>query len=435
MFKLRKVSIYWFVAALLLGLNAQKSLARGWVKYENSHFVAYSNAKKKRVMALMTELELFRAAVLQLSNITIPIDAPKTKLIITRSRREFQKLAGSKNTAGYAMRVGSGSLLVMPAGSNMKNAKDTIRHEYTHALLRYKKFPYPNWYEEGFAELAAATEVNLEDKSFHFGGPSYRSTKGRYVIFDWEDLVADYFSPHLLNDFYKGTSAYFQAWILTHYLTLGDNFSHAGGLQAYFDGIRAGQNSIETFENIFGMTPEQMWDKELANYINAMPMYTMKFSSELLDMNFSVYKANPEDYEPMVNYLKYRSLVRNKPKLLSKPLRKIAGLWGDITLKKQCENTVSITLDKKSSNTFLAFNSSYYGLLSNSYSYQLRDKGFLYLTPNQTTIASTEGGDAILQETLSAAELGLFMPRKDLICVTTSQGFPKVCKHMLVRCD
>ena len=53
-----------------------------WHKYENSHFIAYSDNSEPPVRRLLKELEYFRAAVIQFANIEVPPDTPKTHLVV-----------------------------------------------------------------------------------------------------------------------------------------------------------------------------------------------------------------------------------------------------------------------------------------------------------------------------------------------------------------
>ena len=111
-----------------------------WLRYENPHFIAYSNAPEKKVAPLLSDLETFRAAFLQIGNIAVPPDAPKTTVLITASKKEFQKLSTSKLAVGFAANDGKRTLIVMSTHGDKNDTRTTIRHEYGHALLRYKKF-------------------------------------------------------------------------------------------------------------------------------------------------------------------------------------------------------------------------------------------------------------------------------------------------------
>ncbi|MBK6740036.1 MAG: hypothetical protein IPG64_20440 [Haliea sp.] len=126
---------------------------------ENSHFVAYSDAAESKVMALMDNLERFRGAVLQVSNIKIPQSAPKTLVVITRDRSTFSGATPHRNTAGFAISDGTQTLIVLPAFGSTSWTHSVIRHEYGHALLRFMEFSYPTWYEEGFAEGVATVKT------------------------------------------------------------------------------------------------------------------------------------------------------------------------------------------------------------------------------------------------------------------------------------
>ena len=158
--------------AFLIGLSTLLFCVPGragdqpWSRYENQHFVAFSNAPAKRALGLLEDLESFRGAFLQVGNVEIPADAPKTKVLILANKKEFQKLVSNKLQAGFAASDGRSTVIVMPGDGAKGWARTVIRHEYGHALLRFKKFDYPAWYAEGFAELVSSTDVVNKGRSF-----------------------------------------------------------------------------------------------------------------------------------------------------------------------------------------------------------------------------------------------------------------------------
>ena len=124
-----------------------------WHQYESTNFIANSSASEKKTLAMLENLEMFRAAVLQVANLRVPEFAPKTEVLIFRTKKEFAALEPGKNVAGYALYHDGRFLIVMRASGRKAWATQLIRHEYSHILLGYKEFPYPRWYNEGFAEL------------------------------------------------------------------------------------------------------------------------------------------------------------------------------------------------------------------------------------------------------------------------------------------
>ena len=148
-----------FLTVLVLLADSRAAATdANWLRYENPHFIAYSNAPEKKVAPLLSDLETFRAAFLQVGNISVPPDAPKVTVLIPASMQEFQKLAQNKLVVGFATGNSKRPLIVMPAQGEKDLTRTTIRHEYGHVLLHYKDFAYPAWFEEVFSELVSSTK-------------------------------------------------------------------------------------------------------------------------------------------------------------------------------------------------------------------------------------------------------------------------------------
>jgi hypothetical protein len=246
------------VAAASAGPVRPATAAGNWVRYENATFVAYSRAPDKKVVALLDELETFRAAFTQVGNIAIPPGAPKTVVLVPAKTGEFRKLASSRLVAGFAQHDGQRTLIVIPVFGDREWTRTVVRHEYGHALLRYKDFRYPAWYEEGFAELVSSTSLVDGGQSFTVGVPPRRAVMNGPPLVDWDALVSQGLRPETMRDAQRASSAYAQSWLLAHYFTLGNNLKNAPRLQAYFDRLRAGEPPGHAFEASFGMTASEL---------------------------------------------------------------------------------------------------------------------------------------------------------------------------------
>jgi len=282
------------LSALLVALFAMTGVvlagSGSWYRYENGYFIAYSNASEKKTRKLLSDLESFRAAFVQVGNITIPEGTAKTRVIIVRNKREFSKLTYNKLVGGFAHPIEDGTVLVLPAAGDPEWTKTVIQHEFGHALLGFKDFNFPKWYQEGFSEIVSTTELTNKGQSFKFGGRPYRLRFYTPLIFDWNALIADDFAPHTITNAAVGSSAYAQAWLLAHYVTLGSQ-ENAKNLQNYFGLIRTGASSSDAFVEAFGVTAKEMWDSELEAYSRRMPEFTFRFASGTLDADFVRMKA------------------------------------------------------------------------------------------------------------------------------------------------
>lgn len=338
----------WFaglaIISLLAGSTVAGAAATPWSRYDNPFFTAYSNASERTVRGLLQDLEEFRAAVLQVANVQIPVDAPTTLVLITANKKEFDRLKPSQHTAGYAIGEGGRTVIVLPA-SGGDAGSTVIRHEYGHALLRFKKFRYPTWYEEGFAEIASAVELKRGGERFIVGAPPKRAVFNGVPIFPWEELFSEDFAPHAIGDLRDGSSAYAQAWLMAHYATLGDRGANAERLQRYFDLTTAGEPYLQAFRMAFGFEPSAAWDSVLRAYSERIPAYTFTFQPGSLHTRFSRRAADTTEYQPLVNFLARMAVARFHQTPPSDPLAALRGRWAPNTMSGRCEDAVEFRVE------------------------------------------------------------------------------------------
>lgn len=337
--------------ALLLILNcsvfAPATLAASdpWFRYDNPHFITYSNAAEKETRQLLEELETFRAAFLQIGNVAIPASTPETIVLITDNKREFSRLTPGRNTAGFAFETDGKSFIVMPATGGKKWSTTVIRHEYGHVLLRHKKFPYPSWYEEGFAELVSATQLTDKGASFMLGKPPDRAKHNGPPLMEWNFLVSDEFNPHQITDARLGSSAYAQAWLLAHFMTLGKELRNAPKLQKYFDLLKEGVGSTAAFEEAFEATADELWVSDLKAYTRKIPVYTFKYLPGAVQTEFSRVPADDHDVLPLVDYLQLRSLAFQDAESPEDALALLPGSWAPLSLSENCAPASRFVVD------------------------------------------------------------------------------------------
>jgi len=411
-------------AAWAFLLPAGELCARDWYRYENDHFVAYSNAPERRTRLLLEELERFRAVFLLVGNVEIPDDAPRTMVILARNQQEFRQFAG-RFTGGFALRGDGQTLIVMPATGERDWATTVIRHEFAHALLRYKGYPYPFWYEEGFAEIMSAVSFPDRGRAFTIGAVPQRAGSSR-PRYDWNDLIADDFNLHAIGNPEVASSAYAQAWLLAHWATFGDETRNAAKLQQYFNLVQAQVPSLEAFSRSFGATPAELWAGPLQEYSRRVPAFQFGFDTTTLDTGFDRTPADPAEYEPVLEHLRIRHLVRGT-RMVREPLSRLSGAWGTVPLVwhdavsgKHCEQPVMFSVDGDagllSTIRHLAADQQQWQL----YRIEIPDRESLLLHPESRS-------DGELGQTLRVQ-----MPERDLLCVLAADG--DFCQSVLQRC-
>jgi hypothetical protein len=127
-------------------------------------------------------------------------------------------------------------------------------------------------------------------------------------------LVSDDFEPHKIVRPQQASSAYFQAWLLTHYTTLGDNGKNAQKLQLYFTFLKSGQKSESAFQNAFGKSASELWKSDLKSYTKRIPNYVMRFNPGILDTNFTRTEALTTEIEPIITSLETSSMEGKSPR-------------------------------------------------------------------------------------------------------------------------
>ena len=291
--------------SLGLAIHADTTSAaeRPWILYENAYIQAYSNESEKAVRKLLSELEDFRAAVTQVANIRIPQGAPKAQVVVFASRNSFQELVGSDYIDGFATVFGGLPYMVLPhAGSNKRTAS-IIRHEYAHVLLAYKRFPYPKWFQEGFAELMSATTFRKRRRQFSVGDFPGRNRAGAFLL-PWSEIVSAGFDTHSIEDPVQASDAYLQCWLLTHYFMLGNNFQNSQMLVEYLTRLANGEDSLVAFESVVGMPAEEFGARLFREYgARNMKYVVYDFRPEFRDHDFTSREMNDAEAEALLSGL------------------------------------------------------------------------------------------------------------------------------------
>jgi hypothetical protein len=193
--------------------------------------------------------------------------------------------------------------IVMPAGRMDDFSKASIRHEYTHVLLGYSEHRFPKWYQEGFAEFMSGTTFRDNDTKFTFGEwPGRSQAPGALVA--WGELMSDEFEFHSTGSGARVSNAYLQAWLLVHYLTIGDQFSHYEGLTQYLGRYAAGEPSLSALKGVFDMTPDELGTPLAKAYIKKSPYYVLDFKPGMQDHEFTRAEADQDAARDTIETIK-----------------------------------------------------------------------------------------------------------------------------------
>lgn len=310
--KYRRIDIRALASAgLLLVLITQTAVSKeqAWHRYESTYLIANSNASHRKTLAILKELELFRAAAVQVLNLQVPESAEKTEVLILKTFKEFRKLRPA-NVGGFAMRHNGRFLIVMPASGDLDWAKELVRHEYSHVLLGYSNLRYPQWYNEGFAELVSTVNFRNKNTAFTLGEPPAGIKYASGNNFNWNTLISEGFDHSMHRS--KVSSAYAQSWLLTHYVTLGEDFSNTPKLHEYLRLINAGQPSLPAFEQAFGMNGKVLWTRKLKSYSKRLFYLVYDFSPSALHTDFESSGSDAAKVESLLDHLKARAIAHKE---------------------------------------------------------------------------------------------------------------------------
>jgi len=294
----RPGSLIVFIVVVVIGLMMFSDATpseRSWYRYENSHFEVYSDESQRVVRKLLEELENFRAAVLQVTNIKVPQSAPKLCVFIFTSDKEYFDLVGHGRVGGLPIWIDGVPHMALVSQGDARSRKRGIRHRYAHVLLAYNNASYPKWFEEGFALVYASTEFRKKNTEFTVGkalGGPFRSK----ISVPWRHIISEDFNPHSQSTPHPLSSTMYPSWLLTHYFLLGDNFRNAPLLAQYLALLGDGAPSAKAFEAIVGEPVDQFGNKLLKVYGRGQAKYMVfELQSPELDHQFTRRKATQDE--------------------------------------------------------------------------------------------------------------------------------------------
>lgn len=328
-------------SAFPAGSMAQES---GWWQYENSHFIAYSNAGKASVNEILLSLEQFRAAAFQIPSFVVPEGRPETMVILPATREEFLTFAYYDTMAGFAAVLGGQPTIVLSASEPNLDPGVVVGHEFAHTLLFNDYFKHPSWYAEGFAEIASSIVINRKDNTFTIGARDDLRKKVAKPAIDWNDLVHGAFNAHTLGDPERTASAYAQDWLLVHYLTLNENADYASEINRYFAGINNGMPSNAAFADAFGQTAADLWQSDLKAYVSGIRNRVFSFDPTLMDLDFQASYTAGAELQPILKFLKDNADVRHGRNAPVDPRIHLPGQWDWLKLDDQCSDPISFRL-------------------------------------------------------------------------------------------
>ncbi|MCC7257408.1 MAG: hypothetical protein IT486_03460 [Gammaproteobacteria bacterium] len=291
----------FFLIAVALVSPMAVSAESAWRVLENPWFRSLTNTNVERARELIEELDRFRVGVQKIADVRLPTGAAPTLVVIFDTAREFHEYSWARDIGGYTLLSAEGLpelTIVLPARGTNSDEFHTIRHEYVHTLNRYRAVQFPRWYEEGIAEVLSLMEIRGADITVgllpkeRFETMAYAKRSGLRVWRSFDDIV----SGDLLAHDRSGFAHYAQYWLLAHYLTFGrpDLRQDLDRCLVLSDGM---MKPLDAFRNAFGMTPEEMWDGEMRQYLWNVPARRFRLKSPIVAEPFRVKPADTAEVQ------------------------------------------------------------------------------------------------------------------------------------------
>jgi tetratricopeptide (TPR) repeat protein len=258
---LRRIMVF-----ALLALVPLAGVARDWVAYESDNFTIFSDSREQNVLALLDEFEQFRTTVLRLLNLSDEPERSRPTIILYGQNRDYDRIRPASRAAGFYYSSFAGPRMIVMSGGNLSTVREILFHEYVHFLAyQSTRENYPAWFHEGFAMVLSS--IVFGRSTVQIGTSNAYRDAART---NERARVRDILTTRHASEW----STYLTSWLMTHYLLLGDE-SRRVLTAEYLRRFSVGQDSVEAFVQVFGMSPDEM-DLELDWYLQRRRMNVLE---------------------------------------------------------------------------------------------------------------------------------------------------------------
>ncbi|HWQ87970.1 DUF1570 domain-containing protein [Brevundimonas sp.] len=256
------------LALALLALTPASALAE-WRRAESPNFIVYSDGSERNLRDYTARLERFDALMKVRFGRGQDDDVRKLPVYLVENGRALRTALPNlpEGFTGYYSTSENDIFAILVRGES----DDILLHEYTHHFMaKNGDSQYPGWLSEGFAEYFATATVPERGKA-SFGLPNpgrqYALQQNRWLP---KDQVLRAKGSMDVGDSAGRGMYYAQSWALTHW-ALSDP-ARVQNLVAYLTAINGGRDPVETWQAIFGTSPEQL-TAQLRAYLRSSLRY------------------------------------------------------------------------------------------------------------------------------------------------------------------
>lgn len=241
-----------------------------WRKAESAHFVVYSDGSERSLRDYTARLERFHGLLRARFGGPAQNDLRKLPVYLVGDARALRVAQPQlpDGIDGYYMASENDIFAILIRGRD----DDLLLHEYTHHFMANAgQGRFPGWFTEGLAEYyatATVTEAGAASFGLPNAGRQMNLNQGRWLPMDQVLRARGSFDIADRN----GRAMYYaQSWALTHWLLADQN--RARGLSPYLNAQNAGQDPVEAFQAIYGLTPQAL-ETQLKAYLRGRLYYS-----------------------------------------------------------------------------------------------------------------------------------------------------------------
>jgi tetratricopeptide (TPR) repeat protein len=267
--------------ALAAGCQTLPLEQQPWIEVKTEHFRIVSQVEPERALKLAGRLERFRLIVARVANAKFLEVRVPTTIVLFDDRAAYLQFARTY-TGGVFMPSQRDNFALVEASGGDGDATRVLLHEYTHFLVNNNRsFSYPGWYNEGFADLMAATFE--KEKTIAVG----RRQPDRVIPIEisrelplrrvMSEPPSGFATPRLTAIYYA------KAWHLVHYLMFGAESGfpdRAKQLGVYLRRVHDGMAPEQACQEAFGVGFVEL-DQEIDRYIanNRIAVFELPLSA------------------------------------------------------------------------------------------------------------------------------------------------------------
>ena len=265
-------ALFASLALAVLGCASTPAADRGWIEISSKNFSVFTSMKQPDARELLENLELFRAALLKVTKLRDTRPRIPTEIYAFEQSSDYDQFRPARYAAGHFTSTLRGNLVVLSTGKDSLSARVIVYHEYTHFLVHNEaRGRYPRWFDEGFAELLSS--VDVLGTMVRIGAvPPYSASWLRYgTKLPYARVIR---APDFEGWSDKEVGAYYaQAWLLVHYLVLGQHFDDfPERLERYRQRADRTGDDEQAFSEAFGIDVHELADR-LKQYATQIPTF------------------------------------------------------------------------------------------------------------------------------------------------------------------